>query len=76
MKRTTFLLALLLALPAALARDAEYQVIVTTNIMVAMRDGVKLATDLYLPARNGAVSVTQLAPASEVRRTVPADPTA
>ena len=56
MKRTSFLLALLLALPAAWARDAEYQVIVTTNVMVAMRDGVKLATDLYLPAKGGAVA--------------------
>ena len=49
--------ALLLFIQAvcAFARDAEYQVVVTTNVMVAMRDGVKLATDLYLPARNGAV---------------------
>ncbi|TDU66120.1 hypothetical protein EI77_03857 [Prosthecobacter fusiformis] len=28
-------------------------IVVKTNIMVAMRDGVKLATDLYLPAENG-----------------------
>ena len=56
MRRTSFLLAWLLALPVVWARDAEYQVIVTTNVMVAMRDGVKLATDLYLPARNGAVA--------------------
>ena len=56
MRRTSFLLAWLLALPVGWARDAEYQVIVTTNVMVAMRDGVKLATDLYLPARNGAVA--------------------
>jgi len=29
------------------------EVSVRTNVMVAMRDGVKLATDIYLPARNG-----------------------
>src|SRR5579863_2969783 len=32
----------------------EYGVIVARNVMVPMRDGVKLATDVYLPARNGA----------------------
>ncbi|MCX7825138.1 MAG: CocE/NonD family hydrolase, partial [Verrucomicrobiae bacterium] len=45
-----------LCLPLAIqARDAEFDVIVRTNVMVAMRDGVKLATDLYLPAKNGVV---------------------
>src|SRR5262245_33057235 len=33
------------------ARDAEFDVVVTPGIMVAMRDGVRLATDVYLPAR-------------------------
>jgi putative CocE/NonD family hydrolase len=28
-------------------------IVVKTNVMVTMRDGVKLATDLYLPAENG-----------------------
>ena len=56
MKQIPFLFALLLALSSALARDAQYQVVVHTNVMVAMRDGVKLATDLYLPAKNGAVA--------------------
>jgi uncharacterized protein len=32
---------------------SEYEVVVSKNIMVSMRDGVKLATDVYLPARNG-----------------------
>ena len=32
---------------------AEYEVTVTRNVMVTMRDGVELATDLYLPARDG-----------------------
>jgi putative CocE/NonD family hydrolase len=44
--------ALLFAITAA-AREAEFQVIIRTNVMVAMRDGVKLATDLYLPAKDG-----------------------
>ncbi len=34
---------------------AKYDVIVATNIMVPMRDGVRLATDVYLPAHNGTV---------------------
>ena len=28
-------------------------VVIQRNVMVAMRDGVRLATDIYLPARNG-----------------------
>ena len=31
----------------------EFEVIVQRDVMVAMRDGVRLATDVYLPARNG-----------------------
>ena len=31
----------------------KFDVVVTRNQMVAMRDGVKLATDIYRPARNG-----------------------
>lgn len=34
----------------------EYQVITSNNVMVAMRDGVKLATDIYFPAANGRVA--------------------
>ncbi|MBD3646135.1 MAG: CocE/NonD family hydrolase, partial [Pseudomonadales bacterium] len=33
--------------------DAEYEVIVERDIMVPMRDGVRLATDLYRPAVSG-----------------------
>lgn len=33
--------------------DARYGVAASKNVMVAMRDGVKLATDIYSPARNG-----------------------
>jgi len=35
--------------------QAEYEVIVERDVMVALRDGVKLATDIYRPARNGKV---------------------
>lgn len=34
--------------------DSLYEVSVAKNEMVAMRDGIKLATDIYRPARNGA----------------------
>ena len=33
----------------------KYEIQVRKMVMVPMRDGVKLATDIYLPARNGAV---------------------
>ncbi|HEX7947649.1 MAG TPA: CocE/NonD family hydrolase, partial [Phenylobacterium sp.] len=40
--------------PAAAAEPpGPWDVVVRANVMVAMRDGVKLATDLYLPARGG-----------------------
>ncbi|NLF71197.1 MAG: CocE/NonD family hydrolase [Candidatus Anammoximicrobium sp.] len=35
-------------------RESGYEVLARQNVMVPMRDGVKLATDIYLPARNGA----------------------
>ncbi len=34
-------------------RPPEFDVVVTKNVMVPMRDGVKLAADLYQPARDG-----------------------
>ncbi|HMN27966.1 MAG TPA: CocE/NonD family hydrolase [Caldilineaceae bacterium] len=33
-----------------------YDVLIQPNTMIAMRDGVRLATDLYLPARNGQIA--------------------
>lgn len=40
--------------PAPAAEEKEEgRVEVKTNVMVAMRDGVKLATDIYLPAKDG-----------------------
>ena len=38
--------------PAA-AAEGEYEVALTSDVMVRMRDGVRLATDIYRPARNG-----------------------
>lgn len=35
------------------SRSPEFEVIVKKDVMVPMRDGVKLATDLYLPAKDG-----------------------
>jgi hypothetical protein len=51
-----FILALAFAFvvgPRLSARDAQFEVAVQHDIMVPMRDGVKLATDVYLPARAG-----------------------
>jgi putative CocE/NonD family hydrolase len=50
------LAAALLAPAPAIAAEAPgpYDVVVRKDVMVALRDGVKLATDLYLPARDGA----------------------
>ena len=64
MKRILFLLSLLLTLSVASARDAQYQVVIKTNVMVPMRDGVKLATDLYLPAKDGAAAAEKFPPSS------------
>ena len=36
--------------------DAPYEAVATRNVMVVMRDGVRLATDVYVPGRGGAVS--------------------
>lgn len=36
------------------AREAQYDVIVQKDLMVRMRDGVQLATDVYRPAKDGA----------------------
>lgn len=47
------LLALVLPLCTVSAKEAATDVAVQTNVMVPMRDGVKLATDLYLPAKDG-----------------------
>jgi putative CocE/NonD family hydrolase len=59
---TAALAAGLLSVPIESARaradavaksPATYEVIVAEKVMMPMRDGVRLAADLYLPARNG-----------------------
>ena len=35
------------------AADTVYEVATQGNVMVLLRDGVRLATDVYLPARDG-----------------------
>ncbi|MEX2223163.1 MAG: CocE/NonD family hydrolase, partial [Candidatus Rokuibacteriota bacterium] len=39
--------------PAARASSPELDVHLTENVMVPMRDGVRMATDIYRPARAG-----------------------
>ena len=49
-------LAAALALPARSFADVArgaFDVVVQRDVMVAMRDGVQLATDIYLPASKG-----------------------
>ena len=55
-RRALFVAFLLLPLAGAASEPSqpEYQVTIEKNVMVAMRDGVKLATDIYFPARDGA----------------------
>src|SRR5579862_5682997 len=59
LKRVTFLLLAATAMALVMARTARadetpFAVSVTSDIMVPMRDGTRLATDLYRPARDGA----------------------
>ncbi len=39
--------------PAAAKRPAEFTVVVEKDLKIAMRDGVRLAADIYRPARGG-----------------------
>ena len=41
------------SLARAQGASTAYDVVVLSNLMVPMRDGVSLATDVYLPARDG-----------------------
>ena len=53
MNLRALLISTLIPLLAVSARETPANVVVQTNVMVPMRDGVKLATDLYLPAEDG-----------------------
>ncbi|MBX6316295.1 MAG: CocE/NonD family hydrolase, partial [Isosphaeraceae bacterium] len=39
--------------PEVSRREPEYDVVVETNVMIPMRDGVRLAADIYRPAKDG-----------------------
>ena len=52
--RLVIVLLLLVACAAAQNAPAQFEVIVSQNVMIPMRDGVRLAADIYRPARNGA----------------------
>ena len=45
-------IACMFALPAVLAAQS-YEIIAARNVLVPMRDGVRLTTDIYRPGRNG-----------------------
>ncbi len=58
---TASLIALLVSLSSGVALAAESaEIAVTKNRMVTMRDGVKLATDIYRPSRDGEAVVGRL----------------
>jgi putative CocE/NonD family hydrolase len=46
--------ALVWGVNAACGQEPPYEIVARNNVMVPLRDGVKLATDIYLPARDGA----------------------
>ncbi|MFN8575153.1 MAG: CocE/NonD family hydrolase, partial [Gemmatimonadaceae bacterium] len=55
--RLTRVLQLVLPLLAVRATQAQvFDVSVQRNVMVPMRDGVRLATDLFFPSRDGAIA--------------------
>jgi len=45
--------AALAGVSRSMAAEGPYEVVLESNVRVAMRDGVKLATDIYRPARAG-----------------------
>ena len=49
----TLLRATVLHAQSGTAVATEYEVVVAKNVMVPMRDGVRMATDIYRPARGG-----------------------
>lgn len=58
---STFFLLLSSSTKMLFAESApQYQVTVLRDVWITMRDGVKLATDIYLPATNGQPVTTDL----------------
>ena len=62
--------ALAIVSTTAAARDAEFDVALATTVMVPMRDGVRLATDVYLPRAAGSRSLKNSRRSSPALRTV------
>src|SRR5215472_407034 len=56
LRRRLVLIVLSLAVLAGAQSSPKYEVQATKNVMVPMRDGVKLVTDIYRPAQNGAAA--------------------
>lgn len=52
-KATSLLLLPVSSVAEAEEIDTEFDVVVQQDVMVVMRDGVRLATDIYYPARDG-----------------------
>jgi predicted acyl esterase len=52
----TSALVLLVCAPAASHAEGPYEIIVRKNVMIVTRDGIKLATDIYLPGHGGVVA--------------------
>ena len=47
------LVVLAVGIPLRAQTDVRYGVAVSKDVMVSMRDGVKLAADIYRPTQNG-----------------------
>ncbi|MBN1292950.1 MAG: CocE/NonD family hydrolase [Candidatus Latescibacteria bacterium] len=52
---TLFVLQTVITRPVCFAGEPEYEVAVIKDVMMPMRDGVRLATDIYLPTQNGEI---------------------
>ena len=50
---TTFFWTFILVIAGGSVRADQFEVQLRPDVMIPMRDGVRLATDVYLPARNG-----------------------
>ncbi|HEY6967596.1 MAG TPA: CocE/NonD family hydrolase [Candidatus Angelobacter sp.] len=56
-RRSLVLIAFCVSVLAGAQSTPQYEVQATKNVMIPMRDGIKLATDIYRPAQNGTAVV-------------------
>ncbi|MDH4065263.1 MAG: antibiotic hydrolase, partial [Acidobacteriota bacterium] len=42
--------------PTDAASEPTYDIVVMRDVMIPMRDGIELATDIYRPAKNGVLA--------------------